>query len=326
MHFTGADPGGEDFLLQVTGYLQPSRLQLWRNGRPELQVGVERAAFEASGHVVEVGTAISRDGTPVPYYVVRPITRKAGAVVPTLMTGYGAFGITMPPAYLDEFMGGRSLAFWLAHGGALVVPLIRGGGEFGSNWHQAAMRDRRQKSYDDFIAVAQALVDSGFTSQDRLGVFGGSNGGLLAAVVGTQRPDLFAAVACDVPLADMLRYPRMGFGALWMDEYGDPNDPAMAQVLRGYSPVHNIRAGIDYPPFLITTSTEDDRVGPGHARKLAARLIEVGATTHFIEVEEGGHGASNPLARPDLTAMWMTFLMDHLMPRDRSSSRAAQPE
>jgi prolyl oligopeptidase len=176
------------------------------------------------------------------------------------------------------------------------------------------MRENRQVSYDDFYAVAESLVASGFTDPRHLGVFGASNGGLLAAVAGTQRPDLFSAVVCDVPLTDMLRFPQMGMGALWVDEYGDPSDPAMARVLRSYSPLHNVRDGRRYPPFLVTISTRDDRAGPGHGRKLVARLQEAGATAWLIEDEQGGHGVSDTLGNPDTMTLRMAFLLDRLMP------------
>jgi prolyl oligopeptidase len=326
LHFTGADPLGEDFVVQTTGFLQPGRLDLWRRNRAPLRIGEESAAFDASRHTVEIRSAVSRDGTSVPYYLVRPAVVQRGVAVPTLMTGYGAFGVPLSPAYLDDFQGGRSLALWLGRGGALVIPVIRGGGELGVAWHQAGMRAKRQSSYDDFIAVAQLLTDEGFTRRDRLGVFGASNGGLLAAVVGTQRPDLFGAVVSDVPLTDMLRFPEMGMGALWIDEYGDPRDPAMAKVLRAYSPLHRVEAGVDYPPFLITTSTEDNRVGPGHARKLAAQLLKAGAIVHFLEDGEGGHGVSDSLSRPDFMVLRLTFLIDRLMPSEAATRTALSGE
>ena len=161
--------------------------------------------------------------------------------------------------------------------------------------------------------MLKSLVKSSFTSPAHLGVFGTSNGGLLAATMGTQRPDLFGAVVSDVPLTDMLRFPKMGMGAAWMDEYGNPDNPADARSLSGYSPLQNVRKGVHYPPFLLTISTADNRVGPGHARKLAARLLEVGSSVYFIEDEEGGHGVSDPLTRPEVMAARMTFLIDNLM-------------
>ncbi len=175
------------------------------------------------------------------------------------------------------------------------------------------MRGKRQTSYDDFHAVAQTLIDSGFTDRPHLGVFGMSNGGLLAAVAGTQRPDLYGAIVSDVPLADMLRFPEMGMGAAWVDEYGDPKEPEAAQWLRAYSPVHAVKPGVDYPAFLVTVATTDDKVGPGHARKLAHRLMDVGAHVHYLESEAGGHGVSDPIQRPNLMAMRMSFLIERLM-------------
>jgi prolyl oligopeptidase len=210
-------------------------------------------------------------------------------------------------------VGGPALKLWLERGGALALPIIRGGGERGEAWHRAAMREKRQVSYDDFLAVAQALETSGFTSPQHLGVFGSSNGGLLSATVAVERPDLFGAIVSDVPLIDMLRYPTMGMGGAWMDEYGDPSSSMMHEVLLRYSPFHNIKSGTTYPPFFITVSTEDNRVGPGHARKLAARLEQVGAKAYYFEDSEGGHGVNDALQRPELMALRMTFLIDRLM-------------
>jgi prolyl oligopeptidase len=308
-----ADPGGEDVVVRTTGFLEPDRLEVWDASRSPRLIGAEPAAFDASRFIVEVRSTASQDGTSVDYFLVRPRAAN-NEPTPTLMTGYGAFGVTVGPAYLDSWVGGPAFKLWLERGGALALPAIRGGGERGSAWHRAAMREKRQLSYDDFVAVAEALAGSGFAGPGRLGVFGASNGGLLAAVAGVQRPDLFAAVVCDVPLADMLRFPAMGMGGLWIDEYGDPADPAMARVLRGYSPFHNVRAGMRYPPFLVTVSTLDDRAGPGHGRKLVARLQQAGSTAWLLEDEEGGHGVSDTLSRPDMMLLRMAFLIDRLMP------------
>jgi prolyl oligopeptidase len=317
-----ADPASDDVVVRTSGFLAPDRVEVRRPGREPVLIGAEPVAFDPGAFAVETRTVTSRDGTPVDYYLVRPraATRTA---TPTLMTGYGAFGVTVMPAYLDAWVGGRAFKLWLARGGALALPAIRGGGERGTAWHRAAMRQNRQVSYDDFYAVAEALTASGFTDRDHLGVFGASNGGLLAAVAATQRPDLFGAVVVDVPLADMLRFPYMGMGAVWVDEYGDPRDPEMTRVLASYSPVHNVRAGVEYPPFLVTISTSDDRVGPGHGRKLAARLQEAGATAWLVEDEEGGHGVSDALGNPELMAMRMTFLIDRLMPHQDRTTQAA---
>jgi prolyl oligopeptidase len=263
--------------------------------------------------MVEIKSTASPDGTLIEYYLLRPKALAHAGATPTLMTGYGAFGLSFAPGYLDSVVGGPALTLWLNRGGALVLPIIRGGGERGEAWHAAAMREKRQVSYDDFLAVTQALVTTGFTNPRHLGVFGTSNGGLLSATVAVERPDLFAAVVSDAPLIDMLRFPTMGMGGAWMNEYGDPSNPEMRKALLRYSPYQNIKSGTSYPPFFITVSTEDNRVGPGHARKLAARLEQVGSKAYYYEDSEGGHGVSDALQRPELMALRMTFLIDRLM-------------
>lgn len=308
----GGDPAGAAVVVQTAGFLTPTRQDIVAPGARPVRVHAEPPAIDASRFVVELRSARAPDGVAIDYFLLRPKAREAGKPVPTLMTGYGAFGLSLSPGYFDSFVGGRSMRVWLARGGALVLPAIRGGGERGGQWHRAAMREKRQVSYDDFAAVAQDLIASGFTTPAKLGVFGASNGGLLSATMGLQRPDLFAAVVTDVPLADMLRFPKMGMGAAWMDEYGNPDDPAVTPVLRSYSPVHLVRDGMRAPRFLVTISTADNRVGPGHARKLAARLLQAGVTTYFLEDEEGGHGVSDPLSRPEIMAKRMTFLVDAL--------------
>jgi prolyl oligopeptidase len=311
------DAAGDAFVVMRNGFLVPPVQELVRTNGQRTLLEASPAAFDASALQVDLRQARSRDGQVIEYVVVGPRVRKPGPV-PTLMTGYGAFGISFTPAYFTTMMGGAyggpTLKLWFDRGGALVVPAIRGGGEQGAAWHQAAMREKRQTSYDDFHAVAQALIDSGYTARKHLGVFGLSNGGLLAAVAGTQRPDLYGAIVSDVPLADMLRFPEMGMGAGWINEYGDPKDPKAAAWLRAYSPVHAVKKGADYPAFLVSVATTDNRVGPGHARKLAHRLMDVGAPVHFLEPDGGGHGVSDPLQRPDMMTKRATFLIDALMP------------
>lgn len=311
---TGADPIGEEAVLLKEGFLSPPSIELLReNG--SLAV-IERApgAFDASTHAVEARQARARDGELIDYLLIAPKQRHRP--VPTLMTGYGAFGISLSPAYpttpAAQFYGGATLELWFKRGGALAVPAIRGGGERGEAWHRAAMGENRQRSYDDFLAVAGDLVRLGITDRRHLGVFGTSNGGLLAAVVGLQRPDLFSAVVADAPLTDMLRFTQMGVGAAWTAEYGDPKDPQAAAWLARYSPLHNVRAGVEYPAFFITVAATDNRVGPGHARKLAKRLADVNARVFFLEAEAGGHDVSDSLLRPEIMAMRATFLFDHL--------------
>jgi prolyl oligopeptidase len=311
--FDSADISARDVVLRTQGYLVPAQLRLLRGTAVGPVLAAEPAAFDASGMVAESRQARSKDGTMIDYYLVRPRTVKPGRTTPTLMTGYGAFGISMTPAYFGYDIGGKGAKLWFERGGAIAIPAIRGGGERGEAWHRAAMRAQRQNSYDDFIAVAEDLVQRGFARPAQMGVFGLSNGGLLAATIGLQRPDLFGAVVSDVPLIDMLRFPEMGMGGAWTGEYGDPRDPAMATVLRSYSPLHIARAGVRYPPFLVTVATSDNRVGPGHARKMVARLHELDAKAYLYEDSDGGHGVSDPLSRPELMALRMTFLIDTLM-------------
>lgn len=220
----------------------------------------------------------------------------------------------MPFEYLSSAHGGITLVTWLENGGSLALPRIRGGGERGSAWHESAQREHRQRSYDDFIAVAERLIADTFTSAGRIGVFGLSNGGLPAAVMGTQRPDLFGAVVSDVPLTDMLRFPKMGMGFAWVEEYGDFEDPEMAKVLASYSPFHKVRDGVRYPPFLVTVSTKDDRVGAGHARKLVARLKDSGVDKSYLfEGKDGGHGVSDPFKKTELMSRRMSFFVNNLI-------------
>ncbi|MGP7795580.1 prolyl oligopeptidase family serine peptidase [Sphingomonas sp. CLY1604] len=305
-----SDPDSDAVVLKRAGFLLPSRLDLAGDGA-STTLHSEQAAFDASGLVAELKSAPSKDGTPIDYYLVRPRKIKPGAT-PLLMTGYGAFGISLSPGYLDYVQGGKSIVPWLRRGGALAIPLIRGGGERGEAWHQAAIREKRQKSYDDFASVTEAIIKDGVTTPKHIGVFGSSNGGLLAAVMGTQRPDLYGAIVSDVPLTDLVRLPYMGMGAAWLNEYGDAKIPAMLASINAYSPYQNVVASKTYPPFFITVATSDNRVGPGHARKLAAALENAGATAYYLEDQEGGHGVSDPLSRPELMADRMTFLLNAL--------------
>jgi len=220
----------------------------------------------------------------VPYFVVGPDDRAAG---PTLLTGYGGFEISLTPSYSGII--GRG---WLARGGTYVVANLRGGGEYGPNWHLSAIKENRHLVYEDFAAVAEDLVTRGITTRARLGIEGGSNGGLLMGVMLTRYPQLFGAVVSQVPLLDMRRYHELLAGASWMAEYGDPRKPAEWEYLRPFSPYHNASADRDYPPVLFITSTRDDRVHPGHARKMVALLREEGHEVSYYENIEGGHGAA----------------------------------
>jgi prolyl oligopeptidase len=304
---------GNELVVRTTGLTTPTRQNLYRSGQPLRLLAQDPALIDSARYTVEVGSARSKDGTSVDYYLLKPASSLRRGPQPLLMTGYANHGSWFPLDYFGDMTGGPAMTLWLSRGGSLVIPLARGGGERGEAWHQAATRERRQNSYDDFIAVIEKLVRTGYTVPARTGVFGKSNGGLLAAVLGTERPDLFGAVVSDVPLTDLLRLKDMGMGGAWLYEFGDAADPAMAKVISGYSPYQNVRSGTRYPPFMITTSTADDRVGPGHARKLASRLESAGATVYFYEATEGGHDVSDALRNQQLIALRMSFLIDRLI-------------
>jgi prolyl oligopeptidase len=227
---------------------------------------------------------------------------------PVLLTGYGGFEVALQPYY-----SGVQGVGWLERGGALVVANIRGGGEFGPRWHQAALKAGRHLAYDDFIAVAEDLVRRGVTSPAHLGCIGGSNGGLLVGNMLTMRPDLFGAIVCQAPLLDMKRYHKLLAGASWMGEYGDPDDPKQWEFIRTWSPYQNVKAGVKYPRTLFTSSTRDDRVHPGHARKMVARMKAQGHDLLYYENVEGGHaGAANNPQRAYMAALAYTFLWKQL--------------
>ena len=241
--------------------------------------------FDASNLTSEQFEATSKDGTKIPYFVTRPKVLKGPT--PTVLYGYGGFEISLTPGYSANF--GR---LWLTKGGIYVVANIRGGGEFGPAWHQAALKENRQKAYDDFQAVAADLVKRGFTTSKQLGIMGGSNGGLLVSANMVERPELFGAVVCQVPLIDMIRYTHIGAGASWIGEYGDPADAKAAAYIAKYSPYQNVKAGVKYPPVFFVTATSDDRVTPVHARKMAARMEAQGHDVMFYENTDGGHAAA----------------------------------
>jgi prolyl oligopeptidase len=252
--------------------------------------------------------AIAPDGTRIPYFQVSPIGLKLDGSHPTLLYGYGGFEVSMTPGYTGTW--GRG---WMARGGVFILANIRGGGEFGPAWHQAALKGNRQVSWNDFIAIGEDLVTRGITSPRHLGIMGGSQGGLLMGVMYTQRPDLWGAVACQVPLLDMLRYHKLLAGASWVGEYGDPEIPEERAFIEAYSPYQNISPGQHHPRILFVTSTRDDRVHPGHARKMAARLEELGHDFLYWENTEGGHGgATNNEQQAQLHALGYAFLWQEL--------------
>jgi prolyl oligopeptidase len=304
------DIESDDYLLVTSSPLTPSTLALGTagDGREPERLKASPTFFETSGLRVEQHEAVSPDGTRIPYFQIGPQALPADGSTPTLLYGYGGFEIPLVPGY-DPVSG----AAWLERGHVLVIANIRGGGEFGPAWHQAALKEKRPRAYEDFIAVAEDLIRRKVTSPRHLGVKGGSNGGLLVGNMYTMRPDLFGAVVCQVPLLDMRRYHTLLAGASWMGEYGDPDQPDQWRFIRGFSPYHNVDRDRKHPPILITTSTRDDRVHPGHARKMTALLMDEGKDVLSYENIEGGHGgAADNRQRAFMDALGWTFLERHL--------------
>ena len=303
------DPLAEAYFMDYEDFLTPGTLYLGRAGSDDaVKLKSGPAFFDAQGMRVEQHFATSRDGTQVPYFVVLPRGAVADGRNPTLLYGYGGFQVSQRPFYSGAF--GTA---WLAKGGVFVSANIRGGGEYGPEWHTAAIKANKQRSYDDFIAIAQDLVRRGITSPRHLGMMGGSNGGLLVGAVLAQRPDLFNAVVCQQPLLDMARYNKLLAGASWMAEFGDPDEPQQWAYISQYSPYHNVSANKKYPSVLFTTSTRDDRVHPGHARKMAALMSAQGHEVLFYENIEGGHGgAADNVQRANLLALEFSYLWGRL--------------
>ena len=302
----------DNLLVREEGFLTPPTVGvLALNGRMR-PIQASKPVVDAQDYLTEIHSARSKDGTMVDYYLVRP--KKTGpGPVPTLMGGYGSFGVNYAPGYFSAELK-LGMASWLSRGGAFVAAAIRGGGERGEAWHLGGAGLNKQHSFDDFVAVAEDLVGTGFTSRDRLGAFGRSAGGLLTAVMTTQQPDLFKAVLVGVPVTDLA---HMGNGSGIVRgqkaEFGNWDDPGQLASILAWSPYQNIRPGIHYPRVLVITSTQDNQVGPGQARKFAARLEEVGARPLLIEEPTGGHGVPDQLRQPELVAAEVTFFIDSLM-------------
>jgi prolyl oligopeptidase len=296
--------------LSVTGYLDPTSLWLADAATGQVRkVKSSPARFDATGLTVDQFEATSTDGTKIPYFVVHRANMKLDGSNPTLLYAYGGFQISMLPNY-----SGNVGKLWLERGGVYVVANIRGGGEFGPAWHNAGLKENRQKVYDDFAAVGKDLIARKITSPRRLGIEGGSNGGLLMGVELTQHPDLWHAVVIQVPLFDMIRYTQIDAGASWVGEYGDPAIPEQRAYILKYSPYQAIKAGVNYPEPYFETSTADDRVGPGHARKAAAKMQSLGLPFYYYENIEGGHAAAANLAETaKRVALEFTYLTRKLM-------------
>jgi prolyl oligopeptidase len=308
--FAGASPTEEIAFAVYEDYLTPDTLYaLEQRATRARTIRSLPAQFDASRYVSEQFEAVSRDGARIPYFVVRPRDMAFSGQNPTLLYAYGGFQISYPPSYSPNV--GK---LWLERGGVYVLANIRGGGEFGPAWHQAGLRTNRQIIFDDFYAVERDLVERGITSPRRLGIMGGSNGGLLMGVMLNQHPEMAHAAVVQVPLLDMLRYDQLLAGASWVDEYGRPSDAEEGRFLRSISPYQNLRRRADFPLPLVITSTLDDRVHPGHARKYVARMIELGMPVLYYENIEGGHSAAanlNQAARR--RALEYTYLMQRLM-------------
>ncbi len=288
INIAAASDSEDQAMFTVADYLTPSTLWFYDAATGKLEtVKTTPQRFDSSRHVVEQLEAISRDGTKIPYFLIRPRAMKSDGSTPTLLNAYGGFQVSQVPGY-SATMG----RLWLEAGNAYVVANLRGGGEFGPKWHQDAQGANKQRTWDDYIAVAEDLIRRKITSPRRLGVIGGSQGGLLVGTAITQRPELFNAAIVQVPLFDMLRYHLIGAGASWISEYGDPRKPEERAWLEGYSPYQKLKAGVKYPMPFIHSSTADDRVTPVHGRKAAARLAELGQPYHYYENMEGGHAAA----------------------------------
>ena len=298
------------FFLSVTGFLTPSSLWLGDAAAGTLkEVKTLTPQFDASPFVVEQLSAISKDGTRVPYFVVRRKDMRFDGNNPTLLYAYGGFQISETPNYSATI--GK---LWMERGGVYVLANIRGGGEFGPAWHDAGLKTHRQRIYDDFAAVGKDLVTRRITSPRRLGIMGGSNGGLLMGVEMTQHPEMWNAIVIEIPLLDMLRYEHIAAGASWVGEYGSVSVPAERAFLASISPYNQLKESVKYPEPLILTTTKDDRVGPVHARKFAAKMEAMKKPFFFQEITEGGHGTgADPKEQAGTYALQYTYLTRKLM-------------
>ncbi len=306
-----SDEHGSSAFIYVTSFLTPTTLLLADTNAGMLStVKALTPKFDASQDVVEQHEATSNDGTQIPYFIVHTESLKLDGTNPTVIYAYGGFAASISPTY-----SGTLGKLWLERGGVFVVANIRGGGEFGPAWHEAGLKTHRQRIYDDFAAVARDVIAKKVTTPRHLGIQGGSNGGLLMGVEFTQHPELWKAVDMQVPLLDMLRFEKIQAGASWVGEYGSVANPDERAFLASISPYNNIRTGVRYPQPFIWTTTKDDRVGPQHGRKFAAKLASMHIPYLFYEVTEGGHGAgANIKERSFTTALEMTYFTRKLMP------------
>jgi prolyl oligopeptidase len=291
------------FFYTYTGFLTPSSLYLADGGKVE-KVKTAPQFFDATGMKVEQYEATSKDGTKIPYFLVTPKGFKADGNAPALLYGYGGFEVPQVPYY-----SGVTGSAWLERGGVYAMANIRGGGEFGPAWHKAAQKELHYRNFEDFIAVADDMIARKITSPKRLGIYGGSQGGLLVAGSMIIRPELFGAVVAAIPLTDMRRYSKLLAGASWMAEYGDPDIPAEWAYIRKWSPYQNVKKEATYPRAYFWTTTRDDRVHPAHARKMAMKLMALGHPVYYFEQIEGGHGSGSVnTQRARTTALQFAYL------------------
>ncbi len=283
---TASNDSSESFFFTYEDFSTPRSLWLSENGAAPAQVKTMPAFFDAKGITTEQFEATSKDGTKIPYFVVRPKGAKSDGTAPTLLYAYGGFEVSEVPSY-----SGVLGSAWLARGGVYVLANIRGGGEFGPAWHRGAVKEQHIHNFEDFAAVAQDLAARKITSARRLGIMGGSQGGLLVGGTMALYPDLFHAVVAQVPLADMRRFSHLLAGASWMAEYGDPDKPEDWAYIQTWSPYHLLKRDAKYPTPFFWTNTRDDRVHPAHARKMVAKLEEQGHPVYYFENTEGGHGS-----------------------------------
>lgn len=313
------DDASGDFFVRYESFVRPPAL--YHVPATTLEPAIlqaQSATFAAERFQVEQRWAVSRDGTRVPYFVVAKRDLQRDGKNPTHIFSYGGFRIPLTPSYSGSYeqLFGAYGKLWLERGGVFVLANIRGGGEFGPRWHDAALLENRPRAYEDFEAVAADLVRQKITSPAHLGIEGRSNGGLLVAATMVRRPELYGAVICGMPLADMRRYHLLLAGASWMAEYGDPDDPEQWAFIETYSPYQRLEPDKPYPPIFFYSSTRDDRVHPGHARKMAARMIELGYDVSYYENIEGGHGGSSTNEQLAYRlALAYTHLWSHLTPR-----------
>ncbi len=299
----------DEIMFTSTDFLAPGTWYYARDGVTLEVVKESPSRFDASGMEIEQYEAVSKDGTKIPYFIVKPRGMVMDGTTATLLTGYGGFQVPRLPGYL-----GSTGKLWLERGGAYVLGNMRGGGEFGPEWHQTAIRENKQRTWDDFIAIGDDLVKRGFTGPEHLGIQGGSQGGLLVGTAFTQRPDLFNAAIVQIPLFDMLRYHLIGRGASWIGEYGDPRIPEQKAWIDGYSPYQKLTADRTFPRIMYVTSTADDRTHPSHGRKAAARMAANGQPYLYFEETKGGHsGGVDNEQRAKLQAMQWVYLMQQLM-------------